>query len=129
MVCDKCEKKLGKVITPDPWKTGARNTTEGGGRKLNENKALTSAKNRFNPYTPKFEGCRICKQKVHQNGSYYCELKRKRFLSMKTEFYRILKILNLQVNLVLTKKGSVQCVERKLLTLKATNNHPLNLRL
>ena len=91
MVCDKCEKKLGKVITPDPWKTGARNTTEGGGRKLNENKALTSAKNRFNPYTPKFEGCRICKQKVHQNGSYYCELKRKRFLNIKTEFYRILK--------------------------------------
>nr|CAH0102428.1 unnamed protein product [Daphnia galeata] len=73
MVCDKCEKKLGKVITPDPWKTGARNTTEGGGRKLNENKALTAAKNRFNPYTPKFEGCRICKQKVHQNGSYYCQ--------------------------------------------------------
>lgn len=56
MVCDKCEKKLGKVITPDPWKSGARNTTEGGGRKLNENKALTSTKNRFNPYTPKFEG-------------------------------------------------------------------------
>lgn len=21
------QKKLGKVITPDPWKTGARNTT------------------------------------------------------------------------------------------------------
>jgi len=36
MVCDTCEKKLGKVITPDPWKSGARNTTEGGGRKLNE---------------------------------------------------------------------------------------------
>lgn len=98
MVCEKCEKKLGKVITPDPWKAGgrayiyytisthllilrlmlkilaARNTTEQGGRKLNENKALTSSKNRFNPYTPKFEGCRICKQKVHQAGSYYCKL-------------------------------------------------------
>lgn len=34
MVCDKCEKKLGKVITPDVWKSGARNTTEGGGRKV-----------------------------------------------------------------------------------------------
>ncbi len=32
MVCEKCQKKLGKVITPDPWKSGARNTTEGGGR-------------------------------------------------------------------------------------------------
>ncbi|RWS10852.1 Small RNA 2' [Dinothrombium tinctorium] len=27
MVCEKCEKKLGKVITPDSWKDGARNTT------------------------------------------------------------------------------------------------------
>lgn len=44
MVCEKCEKKLGTVITPDTWKDGARNTTESGGRKLNENKALTSKK-------------------------------------------------------------------------------------
>ena len=72
MVCDKCQAKLGKVITPDPWKSGARNTTEGGGRKLNENKALAS-KARFNPYKAKFESCRICKQKVHQAGSYYCQ--------------------------------------------------------
>ncbi|CAO2604470.1 hypothetical protein LEMLEM_LOCUS12093 [Lemmus lemmus] len=27
MVCEKCEKKLGRVITPDTWKDGARNTT------------------------------------------------------------------------------------------------------
>ncbi|KAK2560905.1 Cysteine-rich PDZ-binding protein [Acropora cervicornis] len=47
MVCDKCQKKLGKVITPDPWKAGARNTTENGGRKLNENKLLTQKKNRL----------------------------------------------------------------------------------
>ena len=46
----KCEKKLGTVITPDTWKDGARNTTESGGRKLNENKALTSKKARFDPY-------------------------------------------------------------------------------
>uniref|UniRef100_M0ZPQ4 Cysteine-rich PDZ-binding protein n=1 Tax=Solanum tuberosum TaxID=4113 RepID=M0ZPQ4_SOLTU len=32
MVCDKCEKKLSKVIVPDKWKEGASNTTEGGGR-------------------------------------------------------------------------------------------------
>ena len=30
MVCEKCEKKLGRVITPDKWKDGARNTTESG---------------------------------------------------------------------------------------------------
>lgn len=62
MVCEKCEKKLGKVITPDPWKTGARNTTEGGGRKINENKALSSAKTRFNPIGPvggSFAPCRL----------------------------------------------------------------------
>lgn len=58
MVCEKCEKKLGKVITPDPWKTGARNTTEGGGRKINENKALTGAKMRFNPIAGNFAPCR-----------------------------------------------------------------------
>ncbi|KAI1302347.1 Cysteine-rich PDZ-binding protein [Halotydeus destructor] len=82
MVCSSCQKKLGKVITPDPWKSGARNTTEGGGRKLNENKALTSKK-RYSPYTAStsssssssssFERCRICKQKIHQPGSYYCQ--------------------------------------------------------
>lgn len=58
MVCDSCQKKCGKVITPDPWKSGARNTTESGGRKINENKALTASKNRFNPYTKTFETCR-----------------------------------------------------------------------
>lgn len=93
MVCDKCQKKLGKVITPDTWKSGARNTTglfdfnftcsfdfilffflktESGGRQVNENKALTSKKNRFTPYG-KFETCKICKQKVHQIGSHYCQ--------------------------------------------------------
>ncbi|XP_015773808.1 PREDICTED: cysteine-rich PDZ-binding protein-like [Acropora digitifera] len=72
MVCDKCQKKLGKVITPDPWKAGARNTTENGGRKLNENKLLTQKKNRFNPYST-FNKCRICKQIVHQPHSHYCQ--------------------------------------------------------
>ncbi|RRT67735.1 hypothetical protein B296_00038970 [Ensete ventricosum] len=45
MVCEKCEKKLAKVIVPDKWKEGASNTTESGGRKINENKLL-SKKNR-----------------------------------------------------------------------------------
>ncbi|KAM6951455.1 cysteine-rich PDZ-binding protein [Aplochiton taeniatus] len=77
MVCEKCEKKLGKVITPDTWKDGARNTTEGGGRKLNENKALTAKKARFDPYGKSgksgFATCRICKSSVHQLGSHYCQ--------------------------------------------------------
>ncbi|XP_060571163.1 cysteine-rich PDZ-binding protein-like [Ruditapes philippinarum] len=73
MVCEKCQKKLGKVITPDPWKSGARNTTEGGGRSVNENKALTMKKNRYSPYSTAFEKCRICKSSVHQKGSHYCQ--------------------------------------------------------
>lgn len=75
MVCAKCEKKLGKVITPDPWKTGARNTTEFGGRKVGENKALTAKKARFAPYgeTSQFTKCKICKSSVHQVGSHYCQ--------------------------------------------------------
>uniref|UniRef100_A0A8C3FHA5 Cysteine-rich PDZ-binding protein n=1 Tax=Chrysemys picta bellii TaxID=8478 RepID=A0A8C3FHA5_CHRPI len=47
---------------------------ESGGRKLNENKALTSKKARFDPYGKnKFSICRICKSSVHQPGSHYCQ--------------------------------------------------------
>ena len=28
MVCAECEKKQKRIITPDTWKAGARNTTE-----------------------------------------------------------------------------------------------------
>ncbi|XP_065920496.1 cysteine-rich PDZ-binding protein-like [Dysidea avara] len=72
MVCKDCEKKLGRVACPDPWKSGARNTVDGGGRKVGENKAITGKKARFNPYQ-RFEKCRICKQQVHQVGSHYCQ--------------------------------------------------------
>ncbi|KAG6776881.1 hypothetical protein POTOM_016672 [Populus tomentosa] len=67
MVCEKCEKKLSKVIVPDKWKEGASNTTEGGGRKINENKLL-SKKKRWSPYGN--TKCMICKQQVHQDGKY-----------------------------------------------------------
>ncbi|KAK6616979.1 hypothetical protein RUM43_014765 [Polyplax serrata] len=72
MVCEKCEKKLGRVVTPDPWKAGARNTNEGG-RKIGENKAIGAPRTRFNPYTTKFGTCRICRQNVHQAGHHYCQ--------------------------------------------------------
>lgn len=62
-----CEKKLTKVIVPDKWKEGASNTTEGGGRKINENKLL-SKKNRFTPYGK--SKCIICKQQLHQEAKY-----------------------------------------------------------
>uniref|UniRef100_A0A0K8TPZ9 Cysteine-rich PDZ-binding protein n=1 Tax=Tabanus bromius TaxID=304241 RepID=A0A0K8TPZ9_TABBR len=73
MVCEKCENKLTKIVTPDPWKAGARNTNQPGGRKINDNKALTNSKLRFNPIGKEFAPCRICRQKVHQIGSYYCQ--------------------------------------------------------
>lgn len=40
---------------------------------VGENKLLTAKKTRFNPYQKAFEQCRICKQKVHQVGSHYCQ--------------------------------------------------------
>ena len=43
------------MITPDPWKAGASNTTKPGGRKVGENKFLTNSKNRFNPMTMEFK--------------------------------------------------------------------------
>lgn len=82
MVCEKCEKKLSTIITPDTWKAGAKNTLESGGRKLNENKLLTQAtKSRLaasgstaNDETKsQFRDCRLCKAKCHQVGSYYCQ--------------------------------------------------------
>lgn len=46
MVCFKCQKKLDKLITPDSWKEGSRNTTGGkdGGRKIGVNMLLEKKK-------------------------------------------------------------------------------------
>ncbi len=41
VICDSVQ-----VIVPDKWKEGASNVTEGGGRKVNENKLL-SKKQRY----------------------------------------------------------------------------------
>ncbi|CAI5986158.1 unnamed protein product [Closterium sp. NIES-64] len=66
-------KKLSKVIVPDKWKEGASNTTESGGRKINENKLL-SKKKRYTPYASSASfKCIICKQQLHQEGKY-CHL-------------------------------------------------------
>lgn len=79
MVCEKCEKKLSTVITPDAWKAGARNTLESGGRKLNENKLLSYNSQKkaglggASSSSQQFRDCRICKAKCHQIGSHYCQ--------------------------------------------------------
>eukprot|EP00891_Asterochloris_glomerata_P002175 jgi/Astpho2/2175/e_gw1.00040.168.1_t len=67
MVCSKCEKKLSKVICPDPYKAGSNNNTEGGGRKLNENKLLSS-KNKWKPTIA--AKCQSCKSTLHQEAMY-----------------------------------------------------------
>eukprot|EP01066_Platyproteum_vivax_P002376 Platyproteum_vivax@DN128_c0_g1_i1.p2 len=70
MVCDKCEKKLSKLVTPDVWKDGARNVVGGkdGGRKAGENAMVTKKKNnRFEPYGKK---CGVCKSSLYQDGVY-----------------------------------------------------------
>jgi hypothetical protein len=68
MVCENCQKKLATVIVPDVWKSGARNTIESGGRKVNENTIISKKeRNRFEPYDKK---CRLCKSKLSQPGNY-----------------------------------------------------------
>ena len=44
MPCEKCEKKWGKIITPEVWKAGAKSSHSKS--KLNENKYLTKVSNR-----------------------------------------------------------------------------------
>uniref|UniRef100_K3X4G6 Cysteine-rich PDZ-binding protein n=1 Tax=Globisporangium ultimum (strain ATCC 200006 / CBS 805.95 / DAOM BR144) TaxID=431595 RepID=K3X4G6_GLOUD len=70
MVCDKCEEKLSKLVVPDKWTDGARNTTGGkdGGRKVGGNRLLKKRAERFTPMERK---CRICKCKAGQH-CHYC---------------------------------------------------------
>uniref|UniRef100_A0A7N2LS28 Cysteine-rich PDZ-binding protein n=1 Tax=Quercus lobata TaxID=97700 RepID=A0A7N2LS28_QUELO len=117
MVCEKCEKKLTKVIVPDKWKAGASNTTEGGGRKINENKLL-SKKSRYklkfvvtmsNAVVYKSSCSRLTINGLHtaiQNASYASN-KYTRKPSTVTP--------------VLIQKESVQCAVSKYLTPRFTN--------
>eukprot|EP00742_Colponemidia_sp_Colp-10_P006646 GILJ01007125.1.p1 GENE.GILJ01007125.1~~GILJ01007125.1.p1 ORF type:complete len:116 (-),score=4.91 GILJ01007125.1:124-432(-) len=75
MVCTKCEKKLAKLVVPDKWKDGARNTTGGRdeGRKVGGN-MLLAKKQRYQPYAVSVESrCKKCSAKLHQQGSSYCQ--------------------------------------------------------
>lgn len=81
------------MIVPDKWKEGASNVTEGGGRKVNENKLLSkkqryallqmsrlvhstsmqillsasSISRRWQPYASR---CKTCKATLHQDALY-----------------------------------------------------------
>lgn len=110
MVCEKCEKKLDKVITPDPWKAGARNTTDNGGRKVNENKALTGAKNRFSPMSSTFRPCRYVPKKSYSIITIFLNIKSQFFVEYAAK--RFIRLARIIANRVLTKKVFVQCVGR-----------------
>lgn len=72
-------------MTPEPWKSkvqyrgtpAAKDTaTTSCGRDVGENKLLSGKKKRFSPYantTEQFVKCKICRSKVHQVGSHYCQ--------------------------------------------------------
>ncbi|WMV16229.1 hypothetical protein MTR67_009614 [Solanum verrucosum] len=104
MVCDKCEKKLSKVIVPDKWKEGASNTTEGGGRKINENKLLSKKKSHQHPLGT----CCIA-------GGHLMEIQSALFASNKC-----IKMVNIVIPVLIVKEY-VQCVESKFLTPSYTN--------
>ncbi|CAN6546651.1 unnamed protein product [Malus baccata var. baccata] len=125
MVCDKCEKKLSKVIVPDKWKEGASNTTEGGGRKINENKLLSKKKSLLSAIKPwivcvdvspgivgKFSDIGFIHLRV---GGLLMELPSASFASSK--YTRMANT----VTRVLTPKEFVRCAGSKYLTPSYTN--------
>mmetsp|Transcript_91985 Transcript_91985/g.127698 ORF Transcript_91985/g.127698 Transcript_91985/m.127698 type:complete len:105 (-) Transcript_91985:564-878(-) len=73
MVCPKCVKKLAKLGAPDVHGKTPNDSTSNAssGRMINENKALSSKKNRFQPYQ-KFKNCKVCKVKTHHAKAHYC---------------------------------------------------------
>lgn len=71
MVCENCEAKLkAKIIVPDKWKDGSKNTVASGNVRAGKtNKALgrLSAKD---TWIPKDQICRICKSKVQMTYNF-----------------------------------------------------------
>eukprot|EP00741_Cyanophora_paradoxa_P020986 tig00021319_g20260.t1 len=61
MVCDKCQKNLTKVVTPEVWKAGAGKAPAPG----KTNAALTK---RYMPYGT--QRCTVCRSQLHQPGKY-----------------------------------------------------------
>ncbi|KAJ8603803.1 hypothetical protein CTAYLR_000217 [Chrysophaeum taylorii] len=74
MVCKDCEKKLSKVIVPDVYKVGARNTTGGedGGRATGYRNSLLQVRGADQRFMAGTRACRICKTKVAQDA-HYCQ--------------------------------------------------------
>ena len=71
MVCEKCEKKLKRVIVPDKWKDGARNTDKGA--RVGSSGAVRKERSRLKKFSPMDHTCRICKSKLQDEKSHYCQ--------------------------------------------------------
>lgn len=129
MVCSSCEKKLGKIITPDPWKAGARNTTESGGRIVGENKALTAKKFRHGPYNPTFNSCRfISCSYLFVRCIYHFDFQICIFLFF-TEFVarKFISRDLTTVRVVHIRKAFVPCAERRFSIRKITDKAKLKI--
>jgi hypothetical protein len=76
MVCAACErlvKNKNAPSAPDPWKQGSGNSMESGGRKLNENKILSSLSKakRYSPYgESKVSKCESCRKTLRDEGKF-----------------------------------------------------------
>jgi len=66
MVCEKCEKKLATLVTPEVWKEGGRETKFGGRKASNTTLSKQSVRS-GNPYANK---CKLCNSKINGVGHY-----------------------------------------------------------
>ena len=117
---------VAQVITPDPWKAGASNTTKPGGRKVGENKLLTASKNRFNPMTTEFKKCKICKVSFQciYDRSWMLRLF---FISLNSTMHFSKKCTRwgpIIAKPAPTRRGSARCAASRCWTLRATGRLP-----
>ena len=66
MVCDKCEKKLAKLVTPETWREGSQTVQDR--RSVNSNMMLKSRARHRN--TPIGKNCRICEKSIQAEFNY-----------------------------------------------------------
>jgi hypothetical protein len=71
MVCDSCQSKVSKIIVPDKWKDGARNTVAFGAVKGTKTNKALAAKKQSAQWIPSENTCRLCKSKTLVN-MHFC---------------------------------------------------------
>ncbi|KAI9337553.1 microtubule-associated protein CRIPT-domain-containing protein [Obelidium mucronatum] len=77
MVCTKCEKKLGTLIHAEMRKandgqSSSSSASASGAKGRGAGNTLLSKKNK-NKFAPYETRCKLCKTRVHQEGSHYCQ--------------------------------------------------------